>query len=135
MAGQQEKKRRPGFTTAELEEIWNRWERGESSVGIARALGRGWNVYYVVARSGGADGLLVPVLLPVRQVEARRDGRWGVARLVPERLFELDPLPPPVAPRVAPTARPIRIAVAIGRFPSRLPHGGDQSSMTTDFGS
>jgi len=53
MARQQEKKRRPGFTAAELEEIWNRWERGESSVEIAGALGRGWNVYYVVARSGG----------------------------------------------------------------------------------
>ena len=53
MAGGQEKKRRPGCTTVELEEIWNRWERGESSVGIARALGRGSNVYYVVARSGG----------------------------------------------------------------------------------
>ena len=33
MARQQEKERRPGFTTAELEEIWNRWERGESSLG------------------------------------------------------------------------------------------------------
>ena len=53
MAGQRKRERRPGFTTVELEEIWDRWERGESSVGIAGALGRGSKVYYVVARSGG----------------------------------------------------------------------------------
>ena len=51
--GEQQKRKRPGLTTAELAEIWDRWERGESSDGIARALNRRSNIYYVVARWGG----------------------------------------------------------------------------------
>ena len=33
-----QKKRRRGYTAAELAEVFDRWQRGESSVGIARAL-------------------------------------------------------------------------------------------------
>lgn len=51
--GEQQKRKRPGLTTAELAEVWDRWGRGESSDGIARALNRGSNIYYVVARWGG----------------------------------------------------------------------------------
>ena len=52
MQGKQKKKRR-GYTAAELAEVWDRWERGEPSDGIARALNRGSNVYYLLSRYGG----------------------------------------------------------------------------------
>ena len=48
-----QKKRRRGYTAAELAEVFDRWGRGESSVGIARALNRGTNVYMLLARYGG----------------------------------------------------------------------------------
>ncbi len=48
-----QKKRRRGYTAAELAEVFDRWQRGESSDGIARALNRGWNVYSLLARYGG----------------------------------------------------------------------------------
>ena len=48
-----QKKRRPGYTAAEVAEVFDRWERGESSVGIARALNRRWNVYSLLLRYGG----------------------------------------------------------------------------------
>jgi len=48
-----QKKRRRGYTTAELAEVFDRWQRGESSVGIARALKRRWNVYSLLSRYGG----------------------------------------------------------------------------------
>ncbi len=48
-----QKKRRRGYTAAELAEVFDRWQRGESSDGIARALNRGSNVYMLLARHGG----------------------------------------------------------------------------------
>ena len=48
-----QKKRRRGYTAAELAEVFDRWQRGESSGGIARALNRGSNVYMLLARHGG----------------------------------------------------------------------------------
>ena len=53
MRRDQEKKRRRGYTAAELAEVFDRWGRGESSGGIARALNRGSNVYMLLARYGG----------------------------------------------------------------------------------
>ena len=52
MQGKQKKKRR-GYTAAELAEVWDRWERGEPPDGIARALNRGPNVCYLLSRCGG----------------------------------------------------------------------------------
>ena len=48
-----QKERRRGYTAAELAEVFDRWQRGESSGGIARALNRGSNVYMLLARHGG----------------------------------------------------------------------------------
>ena len=48
----QTRKRRK-FTVAELAEVWDRWQRGESSKVIARVLGRGTSVYSVLLRHGG----------------------------------------------------------------------------------
>ena len=48
-----QKKRRRGYTAAELAEVFDRWQRGESSGGIARVLNRGSNVYMLLARYGG----------------------------------------------------------------------------------
>ncbi|NIW25324.1 MAG: IS30 family transposase, partial [Gammaproteobacteria bacterium] len=53
MAEERGKRSRRRFTTAELGEIWDRWERGETSVQIARALNRGTTIYYLLARTGG----------------------------------------------------------------------------------
>ncbi len=53
MQRKQKKKRRRAYTAAELAEVWDRWGRGESSDGIARALNRGTNVYTLLARCGG----------------------------------------------------------------------------------
>ncbi len=51
--GEQQPRRRRKYTAEEWEEVWDRWERGESSQAIARALNRGSNVYMLLARCGG----------------------------------------------------------------------------------
>ncbi len=48
-----QKRKRRGFTATELAEVWDRWQRGESSKLIARVLGRGSSVYSVLLRHGG----------------------------------------------------------------------------------
>ena len=48
-----QKRKRRAYTAAELAEVWDRWQRGEPSDGIARALNRGTNVYTLLARCGG----------------------------------------------------------------------------------
>ena len=49
-----QKSKRRGFTLAELAEVWNRWQRGESTKVIARLLGReSSSVYAVLMRHGG----------------------------------------------------------------------------------
>ena len=48
-----QKGKRRGCTAAELGEVWDRWQRGESSKEIARVLGRGASVYSVLLRHGG----------------------------------------------------------------------------------
>ena len=54
MQGKQRKKRkRREYTAAELVQVWDRWERGESSKAIAGALDRGATVYYLLLRYGG----------------------------------------------------------------------------------
>ena len=56
MQGKQKKKRkrkRREYTAAELAEVWDGWERGESSKAIAGALDRGATVYYLLLRYGG----------------------------------------------------------------------------------
>ena len=52
MQRKQSRKRRE-YTAAELAEVWDRWERGESSKAIAAALDRGATVYYLLLRYGG----------------------------------------------------------------------------------
>ena len=52
MATKQKRKRRE-YTAAELAEVWDRWERRESSKVIAGALDRGATVYYLLLRHGG----------------------------------------------------------------------------------
>ncbi len=49
----EQKKKRRAYTAAELAEVFDRWQRGESSVGIARALNRSTTVYYLLSRYGG----------------------------------------------------------------------------------
>ena len=48
-----QKRKRRAYTAAELAEVWDRWQRGEPSDGLARALNRGTNVYTLLARFGG----------------------------------------------------------------------------------
>jgi IS30 family transposase len=50
---QEEKRKRRGYTATELAEVFDRWQRGEPSDGIARALNRGSNVYSLLSRYGG----------------------------------------------------------------------------------
>jgi IS30 family transposase len=54
MQTKQNKRKKPrAYTAAELGEVWNRWERGESSKVIVGALDRGATVYYLLLRYGG----------------------------------------------------------------------------------
>jgi len=48
-----QKRKRRGYTAADLAEVWNRWQRGESSKQIAHVLDRGASVYYLLLRHGG----------------------------------------------------------------------------------
>ncbi len=52
MREKQARKRR-GYTAADLAEVWDRWQRGESSKQIAHVLDRGASVYYLLLRHGG----------------------------------------------------------------------------------
>jgi len=67
-----QKKRRRGYTAAELAEVFDRWVRGESSAGIARALNRGWEcVLSAVALRGDP---------PANQVSLSQGANCGRAR-------------------------------------------------------
>jgi len=47
------KRKGRAWTATELAEVWDRWERGESSKAVAGVLDRGATVYYLLLRHGG----------------------------------------------------------------------------------
>lgn len=76
-----QKKKPRAWTAVELAEVWDRWERGESSKAIGRALDRGATVYYVLLRHGGIrprTRLRSPrALTPAERKDISRGGMWA----------------------------------------------------------